>query len=187
MWIIFQAMTRALSGNYVNFGVFDLYGDRCLQDALTVVLKLATAVPALDMLAYPRLYRAYYAMLEMLFMNQGPTILQRDTATFLSVIGALSEGISHVDIRLAACLLVCLSFSLSLNLFLHCCAHVQISTQSCSALDFMLSYVFANRMKDTPAVLAFNQHVSAQPGMLSTISFRSLHDLMRDVQICLGD
>jgi exportin-7 len=29
----------ALAGNYVNFGVFELYGDRALSDALA--LKLA--------------------------------------------------------------------------------------------------------------------------------------------------
>ena len=31
IWICLSILTRALSGNYVNFGVFDLYGDPALK------------------------------------------------------------------------------------------------------------------------------------------------------------
>lgn len=31
IWICFQILARALGGNYVNFGVFDLYGDPALK------------------------------------------------------------------------------------------------------------------------------------------------------------
>jgi exportin-7 len=31
IWICFQILTRSLSGNYVNFGVFELYGDPALR------------------------------------------------------------------------------------------------------------------------------------------------------------
>ena len=36
-------LTRALSGNYVNFGVFALYGDRALSDCLEVAREDAAA------------------------------------------------------------------------------------------------------------------------------------------------
>jgi membrane-bound metal-dependent hydrolase YbcI (DUF457 family) len=42
----------ALAGNYVNFGVFELYGDRALADALDIGLKMALSVPLLDILAF---------------------------------------------------------------------------------------------------------------------------------------
>lgn len=42
----------ALAGNYVNFGVFELYGDRALADALDISLKMALSVPLTDILAY---------------------------------------------------------------------------------------------------------------------------------------
>ena len=32
-------LTRAMSGNYVNFGVFVLYGDRALSDCLEVIIS----------------------------------------------------------------------------------------------------------------------------------------------------
>jgi exportin-7 len=47
-----QALARAMSGNYVNFGVFELYGDRALVDALDVALRLALAVPLQDIMSY---------------------------------------------------------------------------------------------------------------------------------------
>ena len=31
VWLCLQILTRGLSGNYVNFGVFDLYGDPALK------------------------------------------------------------------------------------------------------------------------------------------------------------
>ena len=42
----------AMSGNYVNFGVFELYGDRALDDALDIALKMVLSIPAADILAY---------------------------------------------------------------------------------------------------------------------------------------
>ena len=37
-------MQEALSGNYVNFGVFELYNDKALENALDVALSLALSV-----------------------------------------------------------------------------------------------------------------------------------------------
>ena len=40
-----------LVGNYVNFGVFELYGDRALADALDVALKMTLSIPQDDIMA----------------------------------------------------------------------------------------------------------------------------------------
>ena len=34
IWVCLTILSRALSGNYVNFGVFDLYGDPALKVGL---------------------------------------------------------------------------------------------------------------------------------------------------------
>lgn len=41
-----------MGGNYVNFGVFELYGDRALADALDISLKMTLAIPMADILSY---------------------------------------------------------------------------------------------------------------------------------------
>ncbi|KAK3002773.1 hypothetical protein RJ639_018633 [Escallonia herrerae] len=52
IWIALTILTRALAGNYVNFGVFELYGDRALADALDIALKMTLSVPLADILAF---------------------------------------------------------------------------------------------------------------------------------------
>lgn len=42
----------ALAGNYVNFGVFELYGDRALSDVLDIALKMTLSIPLADILAF---------------------------------------------------------------------------------------------------------------------------------------
>ena len=130
IWVCLTILSRALSGNYVNFGVFDLYGDpalkvgrqwcdttgcfvtppcvltscRChtcqrhacmvvscyiclemagrLQDALAIALKMALAVPLADIMAYRKVGRAFFQLLEVLSHNHAPVLASTDTATF---------------------------------------------------------------------------------------------------------
>jgi hypothetical protein len=42
----------ALCGNYVNYGVFELYGDRALADALDISLKMTLSIPLSDIMSY---------------------------------------------------------------------------------------------------------------------------------------
>lgn len=51
LWIC-EINITALAGNYVNFGVFELYGDRALADALDIALKMTLSIPLADILAY---------------------------------------------------------------------------------------------------------------------------------------
>lgn len=52
--LILIFLFAALGGNYVNFGVFELYGDRALSDALDIALKMALSIPLPDILAFPK-------------------------------------------------------------------------------------------------------------------------------------
>ncbi|GKD91028.1 ribonuclease H-like domain-containing protein, partial [Tanacetum coccineum] len=49
---VVPSLRLTLAGNYVNFGVFELYGDRALADALGIALKMTLSVPLADILAY---------------------------------------------------------------------------------------------------------------------------------------
>jgi len=48
--ICFGILRAALCGGYVNFGVFNLYGDTCLEDALSIFVKMVLAVPQSEIL-----------------------------------------------------------------------------------------------------------------------------------------
>ena len=43
-------LKAALCGNYVNFGVFRLYGDRALEEALSTFVKLLLSISQNDLL-----------------------------------------------------------------------------------------------------------------------------------------
>jgi exportin-7 len=38
-------LSRALNGSYVNFGVFELYNDPALSNALDAAMKMALSIP----------------------------------------------------------------------------------------------------------------------------------------------
>lgn len=48
--ICFSMLKAALCGNYVNFGVFKLYGDDTLENALNIFVKLLLSIPLSDLM-----------------------------------------------------------------------------------------------------------------------------------------
>lgn len=53
--ICFSILKLALSGSYVNFGVFELYGDNALNDALNIAIKLILSISISDILVSNKL------------------------------------------------------------------------------------------------------------------------------------
>lgn len=48
--VCFSMLKAALCGSYVNFGVFRLYGDETLDNALNIFVKLLLSIPQSDLL-----------------------------------------------------------------------------------------------------------------------------------------
>lgn len=48
--VCFSMLNAALGGNYVNFGVFKLYGDDTLDNVLNTTIKLILSIPQSDLL-----------------------------------------------------------------------------------------------------------------------------------------
>ena len=48
--VCFSMLKAALCGSYVNFGVFRLYGDEALDNALNTFVKLLLSIPQSDLL-----------------------------------------------------------------------------------------------------------------------------------------
>ena len=48
--ICFVMLKATLAGNYVNFGVFRLYGDDALENVLQTFIKLLSSIPQNDLL-----------------------------------------------------------------------------------------------------------------------------------------
>lgn len=67
--ICFSMLKSSLCGGYVNFGVFKLYGDAALDDALNTFVKMLISVPQTSLLDFPKLSQTYYILLECLTLD----------------------------------------------------------------------------------------------------------------------
>ncbi|CAA0827410.1 ARM repeat superfamily protein [Striga hermonthica] len=147
IWISLTILTRALAGNYVNFGVFELYGDRALADALDIALKMTLSVPLADILAYRKLTKAYFAFVEVLFNSHLVFVLSLDTRTFMHIVGSLESGLKGLD--------------------------AGISSQCASAVDNLAAFYFNNitmgEAPTSPAAVHLARHVAECPTLLPEI------------------
>ncbi|KAJ7516733.1 hypothetical protein O6H91_22G068900 [Diphasiastrum complanatum] len=155
IWNALLILTRALAGNYVNFGVFELYGDRALADALDVALKISLAIPLADIMAYRKLARAYFAFLEVLCHNHITVILNLDTATFAHILGSLESGLKCLD--------------------------VSISSQCASAVDNLAAFYFNNitsgEAPSSTTAINLSRHIAECPTIFPEI-LKSLFEIV---------
>ena len=91
--ICFSMLKAALCGSYVNFGVFRLYGDEALDNALNIFVKLLLSIPQSDLLvrhfALNSLYLSH-------FLNYPDRIKQIDrTSQSKKLLEFLSPSLRH--------------------------------------------------------------------------------------------
>ena len=91
--LMLNTLTNALSGNYVNFGVFSLYNDTALQNVFDISLQICLQIPLNDILSYIKLSKAYYSFLEILFRNHLDSLSGLDSAVFIQLLKTTLEGL----------------------------------------------------------------------------------------------
>jgi len=116
IWISLMMLTRCLGGGYVNFGVFDLYGDPSLNDAIRWALRMCLSIPVGDLHGYKKLSRAHYSLLEQLCHSHPSSIINTDVETFSHLFRSLEMGLRSLE--------------------------VSISSQCASALDSLAAFCF---------------------------------------------
>lgn len=119
--ICFSMLKAVLSGNYVNFGVFRLYGDDALDNALQTFIKLLLSIPHSDLLVksvnnqhqncvlqhsdwliffflflqdYPKLSQSYYSLLEVLTQDHMNFIASLEPHVVMYILSSISEGLT---------------------------------------------------------------------------------------------
>ncbi|KAL7575724.1 hypothetical protein ACA910_003058 [Epithemia clementina (nom. ined.)] len=137
-------LNSALGGNYVCFGVFDLYNDRALDNALDVALRMALTVPLDDVNAYPKLSKAYYSFIEILFRNHRRTAFALETNVLMQIMAAVHDGLQSSD--------------------------ASISAFCANTIDHMASFYFANQGKDKVEMQYLSKHLAAQPNLFSSLT-----------------
>jgi exportin-7 len=160
-----------MSGNYVNFGVFELYGDKALSDCLSAIMELLLHIPIEDLMvrhllafflrlyflildivqfstlqSYPKISLSCVLMLEILFRNHTQAMMELSSSILFQIITALQQGLKS--------------------------PRAQITTHCAGALDHICTYAFRAMGKDNVAARQVARHLQYNPEMLS--SFISL-------------
>ncbi|KAG0446691.1 hypothetical protein HPP92_028707 [Vanilla planifolia] len=155
IWISLTILSRALSGNYVNFGVFELYGDRALAEALDIALKMTLSIPLVDVLAFRKVTRAYFSFMEVLFNSHISFVLNLDSNTFMHIVGSLESGLKGLD--------------------------TGISSQCATAIDNLAGFYFNNiTMAESPpsqSALNLARHIVDCPNLFPEI-LKTLFELV---------
>eukprot|EP00798_Chlamydomonas_sp_ICE-L_P003306 gene3306-13333_t len=92
-------LARSMSGNYVNFGVFGLYGDPALKDALEMTFKLVMSIPLYDIMAFRKLSRAYFSLLEVLAHSQTTILVMQTTILAMQ---SMEAGLKCLDVAISS-------------------------------------------------------------------------------------
>jgi len=114
--ICFLILKNSLGGNYVNCGVFKLYGDDTLDNVLNVIAKLILSIQQSDLLVskptikgnttfkticlqeYPKLSTAYYNLLNCLSQDHVSYLAALEPAAFVYILKSLTKGLAALGV-----------------------------------------------------------------------------------------
>ncbi|XP_055712629.1 ran-binding protein 16 isoform X2 [Phlebotomus papatasi] len=127
MSVCFLMLKSILCGNYVNFGIFKLYGDDTLDNVLNTTVEMILSIPHNHLLEYPKLSQSYYVLLECLAQDHITFLATLEPRVFLYILESIAEGLKALD--------------------------TMVCTGCCSTLDHIVSYIFkqlANKVSTFP-------------------------------------
>lgn len=110
---------------------------------------MALSVPLSDILAYRKVAKAYFALLECLCHSHISFILSQDTSTFTHIVQSIEAGLKSLE--------------------------VSVSSQCASAIDNLVAYHFTHTVSATPdtppppAAQALAHHMAERPNLFPDI------------------
>ncbi|VDK52579.1 unnamed protein product [Anisakis simplex] len=129
----FAILKMALSGSYVPFGVFRLYGDTCLQDALSMFVKMFMVIPSNDFQSYSKVTQHFYSLLECIAQDNMCFLSNVQPEVFVTMLRYIHQGTIALD--------------------------PVVVTSSCATLDMLLNYLYRRLTRTSPV----RTHVGAEP------------------------
>uniref|UniRef100_A0A3B0MVH8 RAN-binding protein, putative n=1 Tax=Theileria annulata TaxID=5874 RepID=A0A3B0MVH8_THEAN len=115
-------LVHTLGGDYISFGVFDIYGDNTLDQVLNLSFRLILAIPLNDLQFYPKTMHPVYSFLDLatrLFIDH---VLTLDSPNVSLLVNIGVDGLCSYDSN--------------------------ISLSSASLLDNFVTYLFNNKNKE---------------------------------------
>ena len=95
MSLVLTLMSHALQGNYVNFGVFNLYNDQALSSSLQVSLQVLLSMKLAEIMAYPKVCGFSFSRMTIICYCSC-SILNLPTHPFLSFVFTGHKGVLSI-------------------------------------------------------------------------------------------
>jgi hypothetical protein len=95
--VCLEILTHLLIGGYVNFGIFELYGDQALESARTACLSMCLEGESKDLLAYPKVARSFFSLVEALASKCVHALAVLPSPAFIRLIAFVEVGLRRAD------------------------------------------------------------------------------------------
>ncbi|KAG2176377.1 hypothetical protein INT43_005611 [Umbelopsis isabellina] len=146
----FEIMTRSYAGKYISFGVFELYQDKALDNALNAIFQMILDIPLDDMMAFPKLTKAYFSFLDTFTDGHMMRLSDMDSDAFLYMMRALGTGVKSLE--------------------------PSVCSQACAAIDHLCTFVVkeTERQNSKPTkthwlLLYLSQYTDILPFLFTTV------------------
>ncbi|CAG9327538.1 unnamed protein product [Blepharisma stoltei] len=141
---ILEIMAKMMSGGYVSFGIFEVYGDTCFLESLGTCFELIEKIPRDDAVAYSKLLDVIYEFLELICKSHLKTVFsQLRSSYFSAIVFFLLRGVKASNMK-------------------HC-----LSTAN--SITYMCEFIIKTSQKDNNDSQAINRVFNDFPGCLSEL------------------
>ena len=96
-------LTNCLCGEFLNFGVFALYGDACFEAALQSALQVVFTVAPDEVVRFPKLAKSCFGFFDALSRSQPAVLCALDSALFAKVAAFVLAGLPALDASTSSC------------------------------------------------------------------------------------
>uniref|UniRef100_A0A158Q4K4 Exportin-7 n=1 Tax=Dracunculus medinensis TaxID=318479 RepID=A0A158Q4K4_DRAME len=119
----FAIIRMGLCGSYLPFGVFHLYGDMCLDNALNIYIKLFISIPEEDFFAYNKVSQFFFAMIDSVAADYMAYLSNLQPEIICTILDRLRRGAMSSD--------------------------AVVHTSSCSTLDSIVTHIYRKLSRPT--------------------------------------
>ena len=98
VYLCLLLLHRGLSGNWVNLGVMELYGDAAYVNALGVGYSFLVALSFNEIAQYPKVAEAFMLVLEQLLTHHVTFVANQESATVMHLLSCLEQSLLAVSL-----------------------------------------------------------------------------------------
>lgn len=95
--VCMDILTHLLIGSYVNFGIFELYGDKALESARTSCLRMCLEGESKDLLAFPKVASSFFSFVEALSSKCVHSLVMLPSPAFVRLLQFIEIGLRRAD------------------------------------------------------------------------------------------